>query len=50
MRRTKMEDLRGIIRDAIEAAKDSGLWQDLSLKEKQSIVKYFYLTEARNSN
>lgn len=45
-----MEDLRGIIRDAIEAAKECGLWQTLSLKEKESVVKYFYLTEARNGN
>jgi hypothetical protein len=46
----KMEDLRGIIRDAIEAAKESGLWQCLSLKEKESVVKFIYLMEARNGN
>jgi hypothetical protein len=46
----KMEDLRGIIRDAIEAAKESGLWQCLSLKEKESVVKFIYHMEVRNGN
>ncbi len=44
-----MEDLGGIIREAIEAAKDAGLWQRLSLKEKESFVKYI-LKEVRNGN
>ena len=45
-----MEELRGIIRDAISAAKEPGPWQGLSLKEKESVVKYFYLTEVSNGN
>ena len=37
-RRSNMEDLRGIIREAIEVAKVSGLWQSLSLKEKEKLL------------
>ncbi len=45
-----MQDLKGIIRDAIEAAKESGLWDSFSLKEKESVVKFLYLMEVRNDN
>lgn len=35
--------LRDILRDTIVAAKETGIWQLLSLKEKEEVVKYFLL-------
>jgi hypothetical protein len=37
-----MENLKNILRDAIAVAKETGLWQKFTLKEKESIVRYFY--------
>lgn len=45
--------LRDLFSDVIEAAKEAGIWQTLSLIEKEEVVKYFLLhfdslmTEAR---
>jgi hypothetical protein len=35
--------LRDILRDAIEMAKETGIWQLLTLREKQEVVRYFLL-------
>lgn len=45
---SNMKDLSGIIREAIEVSKASGLWQKLSLREKESVVKYIYFLENLN--
>jgi hypothetical protein len=37
-----MENLRDILRDAIAVAKQSGIWQKFTLREKEDVVKYFY--------
>jgi len=37
-----MENLRDILRDALAAAKESGLWQRFGLKEKKELVRYFF--------
>lgn len=33
--------LRDILRDAIDAAKESGIWQLLTAEEKEDVVTYF---------
>lgn len=35
------ENPREILRDAVEVAKKTGLWERLTLKEKKEVVKYF---------
>jgi hypothetical protein len=45
--------LRNLFSDVIEAAKEAGIWQTLSLLEREEVVNYFLLhfdalmTEAR---
>jgi hypothetical protein len=44
---------RGLLRDAIEMARASGLWQELHMNDKKSFVDYFYfrfIAEARRIN
>lgn len=38
-----MEGIKDILREAIGLAKKTGLWQMFSLKEKEDMVRYFYL-------
>lgn len=33
--------LRDLFRDVIETAKDAGIWQELTLEEKNTLVEYF---------
>ncbi len=33
--------LQDILRDTIDAAKETGIWQLLSLEEKEELVSYF---------
>lgn len=33
--------LKDLMRDAVEAAKECGIWQLLSMKEKEDVVRYF---------
>ena len=34
--------IKNVLRDAIQMAKEKGLWQMLTLREKENLVKYFY--------
>ncbi|MBI4688648.1 MAG: hypothetical protein HY754_00010 [Nitrospirae bacterium] len=45
-----MNDLQDLLRDAIDAAKKSGVWQILTLDEKKSVVEYFYFLFERHFN
>ena len=37
-----MNDMKDLFREAIDAAKKSGVWQILTFGEKKSVVKYLH--------
>lgn len=38
----RLEKLREIMKDSIAVAKETGLWQRFTLREKEALVRYFY--------